>query len=127
MKLTQAFFIGFVVIFNLQGYSQSNEVKMQSNDSIKAVQLLKIAGEIYEFYPDSAQKYAEEALELSQKLNEKKGIANAILKQGIIEEHRKNYVAALSFYKQGLQIAEENQLFQQTIFFYSNILNLYFY
>ena len=57
--------------------SLKQAVKMAKHDSLKINDFLLIASEFYLKKPDSAIKYSEKALDLSQKINSKAGLADS--------------------------------------------------
>ena len=72
-----------------------------------------------------AKKYADKALELSDKINFKKGKAAALSNIGLVFWKQGNYPEALKNYFSALKIAEETGDKRKTAAIYTNIGNIY--
>lgn len=56
---------------------------------------------------DEAIKYLERSLKISEEINDKEGVANALNHYGIINEHSGNIEKALEYYHRAMKIREE--------------------
>lgn len=78
-----------------------------SPDTSRVILLCDLAFHLHNLKPDKAIAYAEEALELTQKLGFKKGEANAIYKIGIAKMTLGEYASAINEVLEALKIAKE--------------------
>ncbi len=74
---------------------------------------------------DSAMKYTDDALQLSQMLKWQRGIASALNQKGFVYYYKSDLVSAMNYFQQALQAGESlhNQLFEANV--YGNIANIY--
>ena len=77
------------------------------NDTIKVNILNNLALSLYLTNTDTLNVLADKALELSRKLNYKKGEANSLRVKGIYYDMRSNFPMALEYYQKALLLSEE--------------------
>lgn len=94
-------------------------------DSARVDVLNLISANLYQVNLDKAEKYSEEALMLSEKINYKKGIGSASNFLGIINKEKGNYQQAIEYYFKALHIAEGLNFVNGIKSCYSNIGLLY--
>ena len=76
-------------------------------DTVRVNLLNEIAYSSQGSEPEKSLNYAEEALELANKLNFKKGISVSYINIGIVYKDQGNYPLALEYYFKSLKIKEE--------------------
>ena len=84
-----------------------NELKTTKEDTIKVNLLNTLSWEYHYSDYDKANEYAQQALQLSNKVNYKKGVATSFYRIGIVHHLRGNYAKALEYYQKSLIIKEE--------------------
>ncbi|RBP30752.1 two-component sensor histidine kinase [Oceanihabitans sediminis] len=72
------------------------------------------------FKPDSTLLYAKKALQLSKKVNDKKGVFYATLEISGVYEEKKDYRKAINYLKELIEYAKENNLVQSQVDAYIN-------
>lgn len=75
---------------------------------------------------DSAESHAARGLDLSQKINYQKGIADAYMATGMIHRSRSEYAIAIDYYYKALKIYEADGYLSQAATCYNNIGNIYY-
>ncbi|MBL7762125.1 MAG: tetratricopeptide repeat protein, partial [Chitinophagaceae bacterium] len=104
------FLIGCVLLFAISiCHAQEENVDelkaklgMEKNDSIKTEILLKISKTYLSSEPNDAIPYATEAKELAQKINFRRGSAQALKNIGIAYYQQSRYIEALENWNQSL-------------------------
>ncbi len=93
---------------NAQLDSLINQLEQHSNEDIVRVNLLNDIAELKRSNePEKSLSYAKEALELSNKLNFKKGKARSLQIIGTYNYNKYDYPIALDYYQKSLNISEE--------------------
>jgi len=102
------------IVFSAQAQNQNkidslmNALKTAKEDTNKVNTLNTLSKEDWQTsYYEEAKKYAEEALQLSEKIKYKKGIANASHNMGTAYDYQGNYPEALKNYFLSLKTEEE--------------------
>jgi tetratricopeptide (TPR) repeat protein len=103
-------FILFIVFIQLSGFSQVNQLIIQlenKNEDTSKINLLnKIADASYYTNPDDINKYANLALNLSEKLNYQWGKAQALNNLGIFFRAKGLYSFSIDYHFNSLKIME---------------------
>ncbi len=81
--------------------------KHKSEDTTRVNLLHDIASSLRRIDQKKGLTYAEEALELSEKLNFKKGKANSLKYHGIMQKRSGNYPKTPEYYQKSLRIREK--------------------
>ncbi len=94
-------------------------------DTSKAWLLLQLTNAVFTSTPDEAMRFADEALEISEKEHWDKGIAHSWLTKGGVYYLHSDYLAALDCFLKALNSKEltRNEIFKSKI--YNNLANLY--
>ncbi len=122
----------FITVFADQSiFSQKSEVdrlqallKTAKEDTNKVTVLNKLAWEYRKNDYQKAYDYAQQALELSNKLKYKQGVAYSYSNIGIVYKIQKNYVKALEYYAKSSKVLEEIGDKRDIAFSYNNIGNI---
>jgi tetratricopeptide (TPR) repeat protein len=119
-SLPKIFFLHLLFVVSLFSFAQTQKIdsltkdlsslpkpagKLSDSTYIKTIQ--QLAWEYSYINPDTAIILAQQGLQLSQKINWKKGKAICLNTLGSCEEDKGNYSQALEYYNTGLRIAEE--------------------
>ncbi len=132
MKLLRLFI--FLILISNIGNSQ-NSPKLDSllkvlptlgTDSLKVKTLNLIADNYNYFKPQTALKYAQEALELSEKITWTKGISNSNFTLGFANYNLGNYLIAIEYYQKCLAIRRELKDKKDIANVLGNIASTYF-
>ena len=116
--------------FSISAFSQANKVvedltnQLQNypkQDTNRVWILLKLVIANYGYNPKNMQAAAEEAIALSEKLNYKKGLADAYKGLGAKYLFTGEYKNAESYFLKSLKISEEIKFYPATIQNYSNL------
>lgn len=105
--------IAAVVLTTNTGFSQSNAdsllniVLTAKNDSVKVDAYNELIWEYMGVNNDTALMFAKKGIELAEKINYKKGLANSHRYAGLIYERISNYAKALYHQKISLKLCEE--------------------
>ena len=132
-KKIKYYIISFVFVFQLISLAQNQEIesllkklKTSKNDSDKVTMLDGIARVYTEsgnFY--KAKQYAEQAFELSKKLQYRKGIGSSANILGITNQRTGDFDQSIFFFLEALKIAEKLNIKQFVLATYGNIGSLY--
>ncbi len=90
-------------------------------DTVRVNLLNEIASSSRHSEPEKSLNYAEEALKLANKINYKKGIADAFNFIGLVYTDQDNYASALEYYHKSLKLAEEIGYKKQVAWSLNNI------
>jgi two-component system NarL family sensor kinase len=103
--------------------------KKLKEDTNKVLFYLKYAGllEARPKYWDTAGVIGRKATKLSYKLNYRRGIELSIYQQGNHAEAKKDFPAAIRYYREAAEMAESHQLYTDIYQIYNSCLNLYYY
>ena len=112
--------LALFVLMPFQNLSAWNKNNQEKPDSTLANQFNKKAIEAMHII-DTAEFYAQKALNLSLKLKFDKGIANAYNTMGIIAWKKNQYEKSISYYTKSLDIYRKTTLLQETSNTYGNI------
>lgn len=97
-----------------------------TDDTVKVNLLLQLAGKFEQVNADSLYNNATKAMALSQRLHYAKGIANSYELLGVAQDMLGKYDSAISLYKQSLEIARLNKLYNITCPKYNHVGNVFF-
>src|SRR5690606_27417668 len=129
-KLLPTIFILFFTVFlnAQQKVVDSLLVLIESNkksDSIKVKNLLKLSYAINSMDNDKALEYAENALEISNKISWQTGKALSYRQKGLVLYYKSDYMSALLLFQKALNQSKQlnNALLDASI--YNNIGNIY--
>ena len=120
MKKTIVLFFLFAIAYSLLPCFSQNQHKIDSleneikkltstgstTDTTIAKLYNKISGMYWGNNPAKAMQNAQKCLDVSQKIDYKKGMAWAYTSMGVINEDKGNYPIALTFYVKALKISE---------------------
>lgn len=106
-----------ILVSTVRIYAQDSALKtafknlsLSKPDSNGVITFCKISNLYVDVNADSAQHYAQRAMNLALKLKFEKGIAMALLAKGSALEPTGNYSAALNYYLQSLNISQKLHL-----------------
>ena len=104
-----SFFIYIVFFFNLsfgQNYKDSLLIKLKTskNDTVKIKQLLNLGDYYYFAVPDSSLIYYKSALELSNKIKNKKFQAESLLNIGYYLDDNEKHKESLEYYLKAIEL-----------------------
>jgi signal transduction histidine kinase len=128
--LTLTLFFAFLTLWSFaQNSKQVADLKSQfitaKQDTVRVLLLAELAVLYQNANPDSAKIYAQQALDLAQKIKFLRGQARAYQVLGIITNVLGDIPNGFDFAYKGLQIAEENNFAQETANLY-NALGFFF-
>ncbi len=114
-KLLFSVFYAFVFI---TGYPQpkgnidslKHELSIETKDTSRVIILYNLCGAYWNYLPDSALEFGQQALDLSRQITFLNGEAYALLYLGLAHSHLGNSPKGLELLLKGLQIAETNHL-----------------
>ncbi|MBA2611615.1 MAG: tetratricopeptide repeat protein [Bacteroidetes bacterium] len=101
--------------------SLQNLAKVAKDDTSKSNLLNKISTTYLEIDLEKSLDFAKRSLALSEKLNYKKGIANAYFSLGNISNYKAEYLEAINWFKRSLSIRKELFLMSDVGQTYSSI------
>lgn len=133
-KLPFLLLIAFALCFGGNAYAEPGKadsirhilVQHQKEDSAKAALYLALADQYSLANADSVFQFAKQALLISERVNFKKGIANAIEDFGTSNYILSKYDSALYYFNQSLEYCRQNNLHNITSSKYNHIANVYF-
>jgi two-component system, NarL family, sensor histidine kinase UhpB len=102
---------------------QSNTLK----DSAAVLLMIQLSKAHWGADPATAQKYAQDALDLSQKIGYKAGVALGYHCLGTAQEDFGNYFEALEYYEKGLEIRKERKDRRGIAASYNNMGIIYYH
>jgi tetratricopeptide (TPR) repeat protein len=103
--------LAFLVVVNFSAQTVITEAGIQNfkgHDTEKVKLLNQLAGTLFLSNPAQAQKFAEEALTLSEKNNFQSGISNARMNLGRCCCSRSQFDSALELYRNALTVCEKS-------------------
>ncbi|MEP7372394.1 MAG: tetratricopeptide repeat protein [Chitinophagaceae bacterium] len=120
------FVLNVFLFISVSGIAQSNTGPVDSlkkalqtqtaADTNRVWLLIKLTNSTFTSTPDEAMKYADEALQLSEKIPWKKGIALSYRCKGGVEIVRSNYTVALEYFQKALtNDPKESKLFEAIV------------
>jgi tetratricopeptide (TPR) repeat protein len=109
--------IGLLILLSFQGYSQPQisydslllQLSFSMDDTARIDLLNQVAAEAIYFEPEMILKYAEEALAMSNKIDYKKGIAEAYNNIGSFLRNKGLYHEAIDYFFKSLELSESIQ------------------
>lgn len=90
-------------------------------NSGKVEQLYRLAWELRKINQDSAIHYGTKALELAEKINDRKGLIKSYTTLGVIYKNLGEYKRSLALYNKGIQLAKLNDDQESVSKLYNNI------
>ena len=112
----------------LKYLNEALEVAEEINDDERVSFILNSIGGLYidviKDY-DTAESYYNRALELSEKINYKMGIARAYHNLGLVNYNKKDLNSALEFHKKSLEIVTKEKLKEGRAYNFGSIANIY--
>lgn len=101
--------------------SLKRELQVEREDTIRVNQLCDLAFRLRQIDPDSTLLLSAQALEMSRKLDFKRGISRAYYSQGVGHHIKGQYDSAMAFYNQGMDLALETSSLALQSRFVNNI------
>ena len=117
MKKKLIFPVFFAFVF-INGYAQpkenidslKHELSFETKDTSRVIILYNLCGAYWNYLPDSALKFGQQALDLARQINFPKGEASALVYLGLAHSHVGNSPKGLELLLKALQIAETSNL-----------------
>jgi tetratricopeptide (TPR) repeat protein len=113
-KLIKILCTCLLLCFSTFLYGQSSAVntlklqlKQSANDSLRVALFVKLSRQVQHLRPDSALIFAQQGLDLSEKIKYKKGEADCLNRLGVVLWSNGKYDLALSYLLNSLKIREE--------------------
>ncbi|MGI9546741.1 MAG: adenylate/guanylate cyclase domain-containing protein [Flavobacteriaceae bacterium] len=104
----------FFILLPLLAYNQSSKLdslklllSTQSDDSVKVNTLLEASSLLLTAQPDSATIFAQDAIDLAEAINYKKGVGYGFKNIGIIYYHKGDFDDAITYWNRSLKAFEE--------------------
>lgn len=117
-------FIFFLVLLH-NGYAQSISQNVSNSDTLRIDSLRLLGLQLSKNYPDSAITVINEAIDLSEKLNDKVRVSKGYNVLGITYTSKSDLNLAFRNYKKALEQLGENQVYDITSAILNNQGNIY--